>query len=218
MAPNAGSERPLLRFASTGRSDSSVMLGGSWFELAALCGAVAALLAACAAQELPEAGDGPIKAAMQLCPLTEDERVPGLPDANAALGPYLNCARGFGASRENVQAASWVRDWSGATDCLHRCDREGIDALAHESMRTGLRYIVAVSLGEPESVGGSCLGAQRSMLVALDERMNHLASWQSLSRTQCKELKLSAATETQLRSAKEDRDRLLSNINAFKSK
>ena len=179
---------------------------------------LALMLLGCASQELPKStGPGPIKTSLE-CPLQPNELVPAVTVPKEALDGFAECVSRYGASQEHTQAASWIRDWYTASSCLHRCDSEGIDSLAHQSMWQGLRYIVAATLPEADQLEAGCSETRRKLLVALDESMNHFAGWRAVSATQCIAAKRAMATEARMLKAQEYRDRLVRQISAFTNK
>ena len=178
---------------------------------------LAALLAACTQAEPPTVGSGPIRAT-EKCPLGAEDLIPSVTMPEATLKAFESCVGQSSSKAEHVQAAGWVRDWYLASACVHKCDPKGLGNVAHESMWEGLRYIVAVTLPTGDSVDGTCRQAQRSMLVAVDERMNHLAGWRAVAGTQCASRASMEATMKKIAVATEYRERLAQNITAFTSK
>lgn len=178
---------------------------------------LAALLSACTQAEPPKVGSGPIKAS-ERCPLGPDDLIPEVPLPDDKLRAFEGCVGRHASNAENVQAAGWVRDWYLASACVHKCDPKGLGNVAHESMWKGLRYIVAVTMPTGDSVDGGCRQAQRSVLVAVDERMNHLAGWRAVAGTQCASRASMEATMKKIAVATEYRERLAQNITAFTSK
>lgn len=178
---------------------------------------LAALLAACTQAEPPKVGSGPIKAS-ERCPLGPDDLIPEVPLPDDKLKAFEGCVGRHASNAEHVQAAGWVRDWYLASACVHKCDPKGLGNVAHESMWKGLRYVVAVTLPTGDSVDSSCRQAQRNVLVAVDERMNHFAGWRAVAGPQCNSLMRMEATMKKIAEANQYRDRLAQSITAFTSK
>lgn len=179
--------------------------------------AAAALLAACSGHSQTKVSNGPVKT-QEKCPIAADDLIPGVTAPTGKLDAFEACVGRYGSGAEQAQAASWIRDWYTATNCLHRCDPKGLGAMAHDSMWKGLRYIAAVTLPAGDNVDAACRTAQRELVVTLDESMSHLAGWSAVSGPQCKSDAKMEATKRKIAEAQSYRDRLTQNISAFTSK